>query len=305
MAESNFRLPKASQTTAMTKQNPAEIEQTALWNGRAGRAWVDAQPLLDRLLQPFEDELVGALDRGASRRLLDIGCGTGSTTLAAARLLGAQGDCVGVDISEPMIAAARERAAQESSTARFFCADAQTHAFEPDGFDTLISRFGVMFFDDPAQAFVNLRRAAKAGATLRFICWRDAAENAFMTTAERAAAPLLPDLPARRPEAPGQFAFADRQRVASILQAGGWTDVEARPLDVECALPERELIGYFTRLGPVGAMLQEADGPTRARIIAAVRPAFDPFVHGEAVRFVAACWVVVARAAASQGAPHV
>jgi SAM-dependent methyltransferase len=289
----------------MTNPNPAENEQTALWNGRAGRAWVDAQPLLDRLLQPFEDELVGALDLDRKQRLLDIGCGTGSTTLAAARLLGAQGDCVGVDISAPMIATARERAAQQSSTARFVCADAQTHAFEPDNFDTLISRFGVMFFDDPVQAFGNLRRAARTGATLRFICWRDAAENPFMTTAERAAAPLLPDLPARRPDAPGQFAFADRERVASILQVSGWTDIEIRPLDVECVLPESELIGYFTRLGPVGAMLQEADDATRARIIGAVRPAFDPFVQGEEVRFVAACWVVVARAAAAQEAGHV
>ena len=144
------------------------------------------------------------------RRVLDVGCGTGSTTLAVARLLGAKGRCTGIDISEPMIAAARARAEREGTPASFIRADAQTHAFEPASFDMIISRFGVMFFDDSVRAFANLRRAARDDAELRFIAWRSAAENPFMTTAERAAAPLLPNLPARRPDAPGQFAFADR-----------------------------------------------------------------------------------------------
>ena len=149
----------------------------------------------------------------AGGRVLDVGCGTGSTTLAVARRLGAKGRCIGIDISEPMIAAARARAEREGTPASFIRADAQTHAFEPASFDMIISRFGVMFFDDSVRAFANLRRAAKQTPSLRFIAWRSAAENPFMTTAERAAAPLLPNLPARRPDAPGQFAFADRDRV--------------------------------------------------------------------------------------------
>ena len=154
-------------------------------------------------------------------RVLDVGCGTGSTTLAVARRLGAKGRCIGIDISEPMIAAARARAEREGTPASFIRADAQTHAFEPASFDMIISRFGVMFFDDSVRAFANLRRAARDDAELRFIAWRSAAENPFMTTAERAAAPLLPNLPARRPDAPGQFAFADRRRVYSILEESG------------------------------------------------------------------------------------
>ena len=117
-----------------------------------------------------------------------------------------------------------------------------------------------------------------------------------MTTAERAAAPLLPNLPARRPEAPGQFAFADRDRVQRVLEDSGWREIEIEPVDVPCVLPEKELEAYFTRLGPLGLVLGEADDRTRKRIVEAVGPAFDRFVHGDEVRFTAACWAVTARA---------
>jgi SAM-dependent methyltransferase len=207
-----------------------------------------------------------------------------------------EGRCLGIDISEPMIEAARARAEREGTPATFVCGNAENHAFEPASFDTIVSRFGVMFFDDSVRAFANLRRAARDGAELHFVAWRSAEENPFMTTAERAAAPLLPNLPVRRSDAPGQFAFAVRQRVDSILQESGWAEIDIKPLDVECAFPETELIRYFTRLGPVGAMLAEADEITRTRVIAEVRGAFDPYVQGTEVRFGAACWIVKARA---------
>ena len=117
-----------------------------------------------------------------------------------------------------------------------------------------------------------------------------------MTTAERAAAPLLLDLPARRPDAPGQFAFANADRVATILRESGWTESEILPLDVPCTLPETVLVRYITQLGPVGRILQEADEATRTRVIEAIRPAFEPYVHGADVRFTAACWMITARA---------
>ncbi|CAN7649342.1 class I SAM-dependent methyltransferase [Variovorax sp. LjRoot130] len=271
-------------------------EQTALWNGRAGRAWVEAQEVIDQVLEPFEDLLVEAVRAGPGQQVLDVGCGTGSTTLAVARLLGATGHCIGVDISDPLIAAARARAEREDTPTSFIRADAQIHAFEPASFDLIMSRFGVMFFDHPVLAFANLRRAARDDARLRFIVWRSAAENPFMTTAERAAAPLLPNMPARQPGAPGQFSFADRHRVAAILQESGWAGIDIRPIDVDCTLPEKELVGYFTRLGPVGLILQEVDERTRAQVIDTVRAAFDPYVHGTEVRFAAACWMVSARA---------
>lgn len=268
-------------------------EQAALWNGRAGQAWVDAQAMLDVLFQPFEDLLVAAVRGG---RVLDVGCGTGSTTIAAARQVGDGGHSVGIDISAPMIAAAGARAEREGVAASFIRADAQGQDLGTAVYDTIISRFGVMFFDDAVRAFANLRRASTPGGVLRCVTWRGALENPFMTTAERAAAPFLPDLPARRPDGPGQFAFADPDRVRGILRDSGWTGVDIVPVDVPCVLPEWALVGYFTRLGPLGLVLREVDERDRTRIVDTVRAAFDPYVHGAEVRFTAACWQVDARA---------
>jgi hypothetical protein len=148
-----------------------------------------------------------------------------------------------------------------------------------------------MFFADPVRAFGNLRRAAKPGARLRVLAWRSTAENPFMTTAER----FLTNLPPRRSDAPGQFAFADPDRVNSILLESGWGGIQIEPVDVECAFPESALLVYLTRLGPVGTALAEADEQTRARVIEAARKAFDPYVHGGEVRFTAACWMICAK----------
>jgi SAM-dependent methyltransferase len=273
-----------------------EADREMQWGGRRGNAWVEAQELLDRLFQPFENRLVETVTRAGARTVLDIGCGTGSTTVAIARALPSGGRSVGVDISGPMIAAARARAEREVAPATFVVADAQRHAFEPRTFDAIVSRFGVMFFDDSVQAFANLRNAAAPGAALEAIVWRSAADNPFMTVAERAAAPLLPNLPVRKPDEPGQFAFGDAQRVRGILERSGWSGIDVRPFDVECVMPEADLMPYLTRLGPVGTALPAVDERTRKRVIEAVRAAFEPYVRGGVVRFDAACWSVAARA---------
>jgi hypothetical protein len=119
-----------------------------------------------------------------------------------------------------------------------------------------------------------------------------------MTTVERAAAPLLPNIPPRPTDGPGQFAWADDGKVARILGDSGWDGIDIEPLDVTCAIPRSELDRYVTRLGPLGPILREADEATRGRVVEAVRAAFEPFVHGDEVRFTAACWLVRARAGA-------
>ncbi|WP_321811240.1 MULTISPECIES: class I SAM-dependent methyltransferase [unclassified Burkholderia] len=278
------------------KDSRANEAQSALWNGPSGLAWVDEQRSLDRMFEPFETLLADAAAAASARSVLDVGCGTGAVTLAIARRLGTHAHCTGVDISARMIAAARARAERAGLGAGFVHADAQTHAFAPGRFDLIVSRFGVMFFDDPVRAFANLRQAARANAQLRFVAWRGAADNPFMTTAERVAATLLPDLPARQPGAPGQFAFGDRQRIASVLSDSGWADIAIEPIDQACALPEAALNDYIARLGPVGLALQDADDATRRRVVETVRAAFEPYVQGADVRFDAACWLVTARA---------
>lgn len=285
----------------MEAAHQAISEQAMLWNGPSGRAWIEMQDVIDRVFKPFENLLVEAAVSRLGTQVLEVGCGTGALALAVARRLEPKGHCTGIDISESMIAIARERMERESAPASFIFADAQNYAFDRASFDMIISRFGVMFFEDPVRAFTNLRRAARPDAELRFIAWRDAAENPFMTAAERVAAPLLPDLPARRPDAPGQFGFADRHRVRTILEKSGWAGIDIRPIDVACSFPKKDLARYLTWLGPVGRILQGADERTRARVIDTVRGAFDPFVCGDEVCFTAACWMARARASSASG----
>ena len=152
-----------------------------------------------------------------------------------------------------------------------------------------------MFFSDPVAAFANLRRAAKPGAGLAMISWRSITENPFMTVAERAAAPLLPDLP-KRGNGPGQFAFADQHHVHGILDEAGWTGAASEPLDMVCAFPAAALDTYLSLMGPVGQMLAKADHATRERVMAAVRAGFEEYIVGTDIQFTAACWLTRATA---------
>lgn len=274
----------------------ANPDQAALWNTTAGRTWVELQDLLDRVLAPFVGPVVEAGFPGSGGRVVDIGCGAGATTRAMARKLGPDGLALGVDISGPLVETATARAAAEGlDGAAFVQGDAQTYAFEPGAFDAVISRFGVMFFDDPEAAFANIRRAVRRDGRLAFVAWRGPAENPFMTTGVQAAAPFLPQMPAPAPDAPGQFGFADGARVRRILEAAGWRDVDVAPLDLPLSMAEADLMTYVTRMGPAGLALQQADEELRARIVAALEDAFRSFVRNGEARFDAACWHVTAR----------
>ncbi|AYF77466.1 class I SAM-dependent methyltransferase [Nocardia yunnanensis] len=267
-------------------------EQSARWNGPSGNAWVDVQDIVLGVLRPLQDILVETARAARPSRVLDVGCGTGATTFAVARALGVP--CTGLDIAEPMITAARINAENDSLPVDFLLADAQTHPFTP-AYDLIISRFGVMFFPDPVAAFTNLRRAARPRGALSCIVWRAPEENPFFTTAERAAAELLPDLPPRIPNAPGQFGLADSDHTTGILSKSGWTDVTLTPLDVPLSMSEPDLTPYISRLGPVGLALADADDDTRAKVVETIRPAFDDYIDNGEVHFTAACWHLTAR----------
>lgn len=283
----------------MTQEYQANQDQAMRWNGHAGMAWVELQTLLDQLFAPLAELLADAAQSSGASAILDVGCGTGATTLAIARRLGSAARCTGADISQPMIAMAKERAAQLEQPVTFMLADVQTYGFGSAGFDLIVSRLGVMFFDDPVGAFSNLRQAAMDGAGLKFIAWRGPEENPFMTAAECAAMPLLPALRPRQPDEPGQFGFADPSRIARVLEESGWSEIDIQPLNISCVMPEKELIHYASMLGPVGLMLQRESEQKRAEVLAAMRAAFAPFVHGDEVRFTSACWLVGARSFSS------
>jgi SAM-dependent methyltransferase len=276
--------------------NMANEGQMKRWNGPSGRAWVTGWKTMDAMFKPFQDILIDAVHSRPGARVLDVGCGTGGTTIAIACKLGRQGKCIGIDISAPMISMARHRGASLHASLRFVCADAQLHDFGHTRFDMIVSRFGVMFFDDPQRAFLNLRAAAAAGAELRFIVWRSAEENSFLTTADRAAAKWLPNSSIPAENGPGPFGLANRDLIATVLTGSGWREIFIHPLDVTCVLPEKELVWYLSGRGAVGLVLQRTNKQEHPAIMASIRSAYDPFVHGAEVRYTAACWMVSARA---------
>jgi SAM-dependent methyltransferase len=272
---------------------PANAQQITYWNEQAGPTWAALQPALDRQLAPLGRRAMAELDLGPGRRVLDVGCGSGETTLA---LADTGAEAVGADISRPMLEVARGRIGGRANIA-FLEADAQTYAFQPASFDAVFSRFGVMFFADPEAAFTNLRRALKPGGRLVFVCWRAPAENPIMTLPMAAAAPHLPPpAPPPPPGSPGPFAFADPDRVRRILGAAGFSDIVLTPHNEKIGGGDlATTLGLSMKVGPLGALLR--DNPSsRDAAIASVRAALAAHEGPEGVKLDSATWIVTARA---------
>lgn len=278
----------------MTPTIPQD-EQSRLWNGSAGEAWSALQSPLDTLFRGIEHHLAQAVAQGADLQILDVGCGTGATALAAAARLTGHGHCLGVDLSAAMIERARQRAAQTRLPVSFQVVDAQQLSGRARAFHRIQSRFGVMFFEDPVAGFGSLRARVRDGGELHVVTWRGRAENPFMTLANRVAAPLVPTLPTARPDAPGQFALADATRIRAVLAASGWRDRVLEPLDLPCAMPLSALESYVTRMGPLGQVWDSLDVRLQQRLRTELLDAFQDFVVGDRVCFVAACWDIRAR----------
>src|ERR1700730_3278864 len=133
-------------------------DQIAFWNGPGGQHWTHRQEVQDALLGPISAVLMDRAAAVSGERVIDIGCGCGATSIELAKRVGPTGHVLGIDVSAPMLARARERAPQDAPV-EFIQADATVHPFEAARADLLFSRFGVMFFAEPALSFANLRKA--------------------------------------------------------------------------------------------------------------------------------------------------
>jgi SAM-dependent methyltransferase len=272
---------------------PANDEQIEYWNGQAGATWVESQAQIDVMLAPFTALAIDRADPRSGERAVDVGCGCGDSTLA----LAARGASVwGIDISEPMLARAKERAARLPNVA-FARTDAATQAFTPDH-ELVFSRFGVMFFDDPVAAFSNLRTGLVAGGRLVFVCWQAPRDNPWMALAGRAVQPYLPQ-PAVPPDprAPGPFAFADRDYLHGILAGAGYTAITIEDERPTLAIADTldEAVAFQSRVGPLSRALAELEGKTRERALEAARAALEGEMTEAGLRLGAACWLVEAR----------
>ncbi|HSZ38775.1 MAG TPA: class I SAM-dependent methyltransferase [Trebonia sp.] len=270
--------------------------QAEAWNGDQGRHWADNAERQDRLFAEFASLMLGAAGIGDGDAVLDIGCGAGGTTLAAARQAGS-GRVLGIDLSAVMLAEAARRAERTgTANARFEQADAQVRSFAGE-FDVAVSRFGVMFFDDPAAAWANIARALRPGGRLAFCCWQDAEANEFFSVPRTVVAPLVPPLAPAEPEAPGPMSLASPDRVRSLLGGAGFTGIDVSPVTTTLRMGEnpRDAAEYLTGMGPVRGMLADASPATRTAATAALRDVFASRATADGVRLGAAIWVVTAR----------
>lgn len=268
------------------------------WRGRTGQSWAEQWRRTDRSFGPLTEHLLARTREFVFNSALDVGCGAGELSLALAR--GRPHVAVtGLDIAPQLIEVARERGGQLPN-ALFEVGDAAV--WQPaNGFvpELLVSRHGVMFFDDPVAAFTHLAAIAAPGAGLLFSCFRDRAENPFFTEAAR----LLPNPEAPPPpSAPGPFAFADRSHVLAILENVGWTQAAFEPFDFAMIAgggedPVGDAVEYFSTIGPAARAASELGPEERARFLDRLRELARRNLHEGLVSLRAATWIVTARKA--------
>lgn len=275
-------------------------EQQDFWTNVAGPKWVENQVGMDALMQPVLDGVLERAGLQSGDAVLDIGCGTGASTLAAADIVGSAGQVMGADISTLLLDMARDRAADRGNI-RFVDADASTYAFEPASFDHLISRFGVMFFADSVAAFANMAKGLKPGAQVSFASWGQIPNNPFFVDAAQAARDALGPIPRADPDEPGPFAFRDPERVLAILSDAGLNApaVDVIELHLTPAGTVQDFADRALAIGPVEATLRHYDAtPAQANAAReAVVAQFAKYETAEGMRIPAEINFFTARAA--------
>ncbi len=271
--------------------------QIEYWNGPAGDKWARLADSQDIMLGALGRVAMDACEIGSGHAVLDVGCGSGNTSMEMAGRVAPGGTVLGVDISTPMLQIGFTRLRDRGiEGVTFHNGDAATHRFRPDWFDRVFSRFGVMFFVEPIAAFSNIRTGMKADARLGFVCWKSLAENEWFEVPLNAALRYLPPPDPSDPEEPGPMAFADPDRVRRILSGAGFEDVSLQsletllPLEADAARSAEKLM----QLGPASRLLADAPDDIKEKAVADLAVDLEPYQRKDGVKIGCAVWIVTA-----------
>ena len=275
-------------------RNASEI---AYWNGPGGERWLSHQRMQDALLAEVAELLMGRAAARGGETVLDIGCGAGTTSIALARQVAPEGQVLGVDVSAPLLERARQHA-PAGLPVEFALGDATVYPFAPACADLLFSRFGVMFFADPARSFANLRSGLRGGARVTFASWREPRENPRLMLPLQAAYRHVPRLPEVGPEDPGPFSLASEPRVRGILERAGFGAITLEPVDLSFDLAEGHGLDRAVELslgmGPASRALDGQPAALRVAAAESICAALAPHQHGNRVPLRGAIWIVTA-----------
>jgi SAM-dependent methyltransferase len=271
----------------------SNTQQVEYWNGPVGERWARLQERIDLHMAEITDAVLPFAAPNPGERILDVGCGCGTTTFLLAFKAGRDGSVTGLDISVPMLDVARARAMAQNAAIAFVEADASTYGFQPV-FDLVFSRFGVMFFADAVRGFANIRGALAPGGRLIFVCWRSLAENRWAADPLAAAAHLLPPQEAADTFAPGPFALADGERLRGILASAGYNQIVIESFDTAMNMGAilEDAAAEVLNIGPLARAAAELDEETRAKIRKAVEAAYEKYSSPAGIMPPAACWFV-------------
>lgn len=275
-------------------------EQIEHWDGGGGEHWAAEAEAYDRLNRAFAERIVERLAPQPGERVLDVGCGNGALSLMLAPVVGAGGSVVGLDISGPMLATAASRASAAGlSNVTFEKGDAQVHRLADASFDAAVSRFGVMFFEDPVAAFANIRGMLRPGGRLVFACWQTLLVNQWLMVPAVAALAHVP-MPALGgdPNAPGPFSLADPDRVRSVLGDAGWADIDLEEVRAQMNFGPTadDAVAFLQGTDMASNLMKDVDDETIARAWAAIREAVAPYETPDGVLLEGVTWLVTARA---------